>query len=52
MLVQFNTVIYYYFHSLSEQWDEYFDQVKVLLARLPCMVNPGNHETDSLNSAE
>ncbi|XP_064383549.1 uncharacterized protein LOC135332138 [Halichondria panicea] len=31
-------------------WDEYFDQVKTLLAGLPCMVNPGNHESDSPNS--
>ncbi len=36
--------------SLYYQWDEYFDQVKTLLAGLPCMVNPGNHESDSPNS--
>ena len=32
------------------QWDEYFDQVKPVLAHLPYMVNPGNHESDSKNS--
>ena len=32
------------------QWDEYFDQVKTLHVGLPCMVNPGNHESDSPNS--
>ena len=32
------------------QWDEYFDQVKPLMLRLPYMVNPGNHESDSNHS--
>ena len=36
--------------TLCTQWDEYFDQVKPLLAGLPYMVNPGNHESDSKNS--
>ena len=32
------------------QWEEFFDQLQPLMVRLPYMVNPGNHESDSKNS--
>ena len=35
---------------LSLQWEEFFDQMKPVLAALPYMVCPGNHESDSKNS--
>jgi len=31
-------------------WEEFFDQMKPVLAALPYMVCPGNHESDSKNS--
>ena len=45
-----NFSLQYSYCCLSLQWEEFFDQMKPVLAALPYMVCPGNHESDSKNS--
>lgn len=39
-----------YAEGFASTWEEFFDQLQPLMTRLPYMVNPGNHESDSKNS--
>ena len=46
----FHKLVPLYYCCISLQWEEFFDQMKPVLATLPYMVCPGNHESDSKNS--
>lgn len=39
-----------YADGFAPQWDIFFDQIKEISPRVPYMVCPGNHESDSKNS--